>query len=197
MELAHNNLIKVFSLGKNLFMYTDGSEINEKVGVSARTKAVTWNFFYGSTNLFTVYSEKLYGILLKTGLASHMGYRLSRVFICVDNQALIRVISNLNSKSGQHIVQRIVEEINELKKDDYIIELHWIPIYMSIAGKELANKVAKEAIGWRLKKRRRGGIRKLNTGSIAVQTTLVKELVLTKATILEKKNISQVERQVE
>lgn len=81
-------------------MYTDGSGINEKVGASATAKTVSWNSFLGSTNLFTVYSGELYGILLGTGLASHVEYRPGRVFTCVDNQASIRAIGNPSSRSG-------------------------------------------------------------------------------------------------
>lgn len=194
-ELAHKNLTKAFPPNENLFVYTDGSGINEKVGASATSKTVTWNSFLGSTNSFTVYSGELYGILLGTGLASNVGYRPGRVFICVDSQASIRANGNPSSKSGQHIVRRVVEEIEKLRKDGYVIELQWVPAYMGIAGNELADKAAKEATGWRLKKTRRGGTRELDTGSTAAQTPLVKELVPAKATILE--SSSRVERQVE
>lgn len=84
-ELAQKNLMKAFLPNKNLFMYTNGSEINEKVGALATTKTVTWNFFLSSTNLFTVYLEELYDILLRTGLASHVDCKSGRVFIYVNN----------------------------------------------------------------------------------------------------------------
>ena len=135
-ELAHKNLIKAFPPNEHLFVYTDGSGINEKVGASATSKTVSWNSFLGSTNSFTVYSGELYGILLGTGLASNVGYRSGRVFICVDNQASIRANGNPSSKSGQHIVRRVVEEFEKLRKDSYVIELHWVPAHMGIAGNE-------------------------------------------------------------
>ena len=77
-----------------------------------------------------------------------------------------------------------MEEIEKLRKDGYVIELHWVPAHMGIAGNELADKAAKEATGWRLKKTRKGSTRELDTGSTAAQTLLVKELGLAKATIL-------------
>ena len=102
-------------------MYNDGSGINEKLGASATIRTIAWNPFLGSTNSFTVYSGELYSSLLGTGLASHVGHRLGRIFIYVDNQASIRTINNPSSKSGQHIVQRVIEEIEKLRKNGYVI----------------------------------------------------------------------------
>lgn len=76
-----------------------------------------------------------------------MGYRPGTVFLCVDNQASIRAIGNPSSKSGQHIVQRVVEEFEKLRKDGFIIELHWVSAHMGLADNELADKAAKEATG--------------------------------------------------
>lgn len=120
-ELAYKNLIRAFPPNENLFVYIDGSGINEKLGASATIRTVAWNPFLGSTNSFTVYSGELYSSLLGTGLASHVGHRLGRIFIYVDNQASIRTINNPSSKSGQHIVQRVIEEIEKLRKNGYVI----------------------------------------------------------------------------
>ena len=43
--------------------------------------------------------------------------RPGNVFICVDNRASIRTIGNPSSKSGQHIVHKIVEEIKKLREE--------------------------------------------------------------------------------
>ena len=95
-ELAHKNLIKAFPSNENVFLYNNRSKINEKVGASPTTRAITWNSFLGSTNSFIVYSGKLYDILPRTDLASHVMY----IFIYIDNQASIRAIGNPSSKSG-------------------------------------------------------------------------------------------------
>lgn len=167
------------------------------MGASATTQNITWSSFVGSTNSFTVYLGELYGILLGIGLASHVEYRPGKVFICVDNQASICTIGNPSSKSGQHIVHKIVEEIKKLREEGYIIELHWVPAHMGIAGNETAVKAAKEATGWRVKKTRREGIRELDTSSTAAQTPLVKGASFGKSSNLEEESISRVEGQVE
>lgn len=60
---------------------------------------------------------------------------------------MIRAIGNQNSKSGHHIVQKVVEEIEKLRKDGYVIKFHRVPAHISIAGNELANKTAKKVTG--------------------------------------------------
>lgn len=129
--------------------------------------------------------------MLGTGPASHVEYRPGRVFICVDSQASIRTIGNPSSKSGQHIVQKVVEEIEKLREEGYIIELHWVSAHMGIAGNETADKAAKEATGWRVKRTRRGGTRELDTSSTAAQTPLLKELASAKAAILRKRALAE------
>lgn len=105
-------------------MYTNRSEINEKLGASVTTTIITLNSFLGSINLFTVYLEKLYDSLLGTRLASYMKYKIGKIIIYIDNKILIRTINNLSSKLGQHMMQKIRKKIEKQKKDDYIIELY-------------------------------------------------------------------------
>lgn len=99
-ELAYKNLIKPLSLNENLFVYTNRNEINKKVDASSITRTIISNFFLGSINLFTVYLEELYGILLRTGFASHMEYKASKTVIYMDNQDSICAIDNSSSKSS-------------------------------------------------------------------------------------------------
>lgn len=51
---------------------------------------------------------------------------------------------------------------------------------MGIHGKEAADKSAKEATEWRLKKPRRGKAREVDTSSPAAKAELVKELISAK-----------------
>ena len=55
---------------------------------------------------------------------------------------------------------------------------------MGIDGNEAADKSAKEATGWRLKKLRRGKTREEDTPSTATKAQLVKELISAKKTQL-------------
>lgn len=62
---------------------------------------------------------------------------------------------------------------------------------MDIVGNKLADKVAKEAIRWKLKKTRKGRTRESDTGSTTTQTPLAKKLVSAKAAILGKRYVAK------
>ena len=192
-EPAHKNLIEAFPPSENLFVYTDGSGINEKVGASATAKSVTWNSFLGSTDSFTVYSGELYGILLGAGHASHVEYRPGRVFICVDNQASICAIGNSSRGSGQHIVQRIVEEIEKLRKSGYVIETSAYGHCRKRAGRQGGKRSNRVEVEENKKRRdERTGHRLYRSANAAG-----KRACFGKGSNFGEKGCSRVERQVE
>lgn len=76
--------------------------------------------------------------------------------ICVDNRAAIHMISNPGRRSGQHIVHRIVSLVDGLQQKEFTVELHGLPAHIEIRGNEAAERAAKEATKWRLRKIRWG-----------------------------------------
>ncbi len=84
--------------------------------------------------------------------------------------------------AGQQIVQRIISAIDCLRQRGSTVEIHWVPAYIRLHGNEAADKSAKEATGWRLKKLRRGGVREEDTSSTAAKAQCVKELLFAKKT---------------
>ena len=68
----------------------------------------------------------------------------------MDNQAAIITIRDLGTRSGQSIVERITQNINKIRTDRIIVILYWIPAYDSYEGNELADIVAKKAIGLKI-----------------------------------------------
>lgn len=169
-EKAHKRLLNETSRKENQFLIcTDGSGINGKIGAAAVGPTNTWNAFLGLTHLFTVYSKELYGISLATKMSLETLIEPKVVIIYVDSQAAIRTVSSPKNKSGQHIVQQIVSAIDCIRQRGSTVEIHWVPAHIGFHGNEAADKSAKEATGWRLKKLRRGGAREENISSTAVK----------------------------
>lgn len=71
------------------------------------------------------------------------------VIICVDNQVAIRAVGAPKNRSGQHIVHPFVQVIDRLRECGSIVQIYWVP--KKVLGNEAADKLAKEATGWRLK----------------------------------------------
>lgn len=134
---------------------------------------------------FTVYSAELYGIYLATEKTLELSHSSPKIrIICVDNQSALRAVAAPGNRSRQHILQRIVHGIENLRLYGFTVELHWVPAHTDIKGNEHADKLAKEATGWRLKRLRRGKTREENTTSTAPQAQHVKELLSAKKTQL-------------
>lgn len=66
------------------------------------------------------------------------------------------MISNPGRRSGQHIVHRIVSLVDGLQQKEFTVELHGLPAHIEIRGNESAERAAKEATKWRLRKIRWG-----------------------------------------
>ena len=135
-------------------VYTDGSGINKKIGTAAVYPATieVRRMYIGSSEWYTVYSAELCGIVI----ALEMIYAIrglikkdKKVIINTDNQASIQAIEDPGKHSGQAFVIAVIQWISLLREEGYTIELHWIPAYIGIDGNEIADKEAKEAIGWR------------------------------------------------
>lgn len=52
-------------------------------------------------------------------------------------------------------MQKIVEEIEKLRKNEYVIELHQISTHMSIIENELANNITKKATRQKLENKKK------------------------------------------
>ena len=75
-----------------------------------------------------------------------------------------------------------MRSVDNLKLRSFAVELHWVPAHVGKDGNEAADKSAKEATGWMLKKLRRGRTREENTSSTAPKAQHVKELLLASKT---------------
>lgn len=135
---------------RQLFVYTDGSGINGKIGASAVAPSlgVTLKTFLGSTSCYTVYSGELQGIALALSIAENRPISdIENVTVFTDNQGAIRSSCNPSGQSGQQILRYIVKSINTLRERGIEVVLQWIPAHVGIVGNELADVAAKQATG--------------------------------------------------
>lgn len=144
---AHKHLFNSQS-NEKWVIYTDGSGINGKVGAAVVGPGFTSNSFLGLADSFTVYSAELYGIYLATEKTLELSHSPKIIIIYVDNQSALHAVAAPRNKSGQHILQRIVHGIDNLRLYSYMVELHWVPAHTDIKGNEHADKLSKKATGW-------------------------------------------------
>ena len=103
--------------------------------------------YLGKENAATVYAAKLAGILMGLDLAMKFNQRNVAVF--TDNQAALQALESPRRQSGQFILIRIIQALAEASLRGISVEFHWIPAHQAISGNEMADKLAKEATGWR------------------------------------------------
>ena len=66
--------------------------------------------------------------------------------IVSDSQSALKAIIKTAAKSGQTIVQRILDQVRSLKKWDIRVQLCWVPGHANNEGNEAADQLAKQAV---------------------------------------------------
>lgn len=130
-------------------IYTDGSRIIERVGALAVCPHLqdTRSVYMGEGTCTTVYTAELQGILMALMISLH--HRRTQTTIFTDNQATLQALQKPGRQSGQYILRSIIDALEHARQIGAEIEFHWVPAHQGIEGNELADKVAKEATGWR------------------------------------------------
>ena len=141
----HKHVIKTDALR----LYTDGSDINGKIGAAVHSPQLGADIkkYLSSMEHYTVYSVELKGIDMACQLA--LDYQAPKVVIFTDNQAVIQASASLKGSSGQYILRRIYFKLTMLSDLRISVQLHWISTHKGVEGNEVVDKLAKEATGWR------------------------------------------------
>ena len=66
--------------------------------------------------------------------------------IASDSQSALKAILKSAAKSGQTIIQRILDQVQSLKKWDVQVRLCWVPGHANNEGNEAADQLAKQAV---------------------------------------------------
>ena len=133
--------------------YTDGSGIAGKIGAACVLMSQSFGSYLGTDDDYTVYAAELTGIFeaLSTIYSrTNVGPQTWHIF--TDNQAAIQTIKDPGSRvrSGQIIVQGIVQKLDALRWRGAKVIFYWIPAHEGFPGNEIADQEAKKATGWRL-----------------------------------------------
>jgi len=126
-------------------IYTDGCGLNGHTGAAAACpqRGTHRQAYLGTDKEYTVSVAELVGLALALELAQEAG---CEAIIFTDNQGALKTLQNPREASGQHIVRHVLELLNDLIEQ---VALHWIPAHRGVPGNEEADRLAKEATGWR------------------------------------------------
>jgi hypothetical protein len=69
--------------------------------------------------------------------------------IFTGNQSTLQALRNPGSQSGQYILEAIIMALNKGRKAGLNVHFRWIPAHRGVEGNEQADRIAKEATGWR------------------------------------------------
>ena len=143
IEKTHKTLIE--NNTKDLFIYTNDNDINDKIETTTMSSNYTIKRYLKSLTFFTIYSRKLYDIILAIKIIIYRIQSIKkRLIICIDNQVSIQTIQLSRINSSQYLIKLIVETINHFRFKNIEIELHWISTHKNISSNELIDVTIKQ-----------------------------------------------------
>ncbi len=148
---SHNRLREV-NLTTHMQVFTDGSDIGGRVGASAWEpfRKLKAQMDIGPSSQFTVYGAELCGIWMALDMAVK-DQKARKLTIFTDNQAAILSTARPRNQSGQVILRKIYHLVNVLHQRKVQIGIRWIPAHVGVPGNEEADRLAKQATGYRAK----------------------------------------------
>ncbi|KAL1746881.1 hypothetical protein HDZ31DRAFT_61821 [Schizophyllum fasciatum] len=136
-----------------LRVYSDGSGYNGKAGASAvlfrrgRSGMKALRYQLGSLSRYGTYEAELVGKLLAVHLlrneAGAIGARSRTVVL--DNTSALTAAERRSAKSGQHLVEQLVDDMQKLHGSSPKLVARWAKSHIGIHGNELADEEAKRA----------------------------------------------------
>ena len=130
-------------------IYTDGSGINQGIGAAMychTTQHISLRHL-GKETESMVYAGELEAIHMAITHAKELATEITGCRIFTDSQPAIKSIAKPRRQSGQSIIKRILDEIEELQrtKSAYTLSFEWVPGHVGIEGNEKADEAAKKA----------------------------------------------------
>src|SRR5438046_204147 len=137
------------NMSSTLQIYTDGSGIAGNIGAAAYCSNTnqTQHKYLGKETDHNVYAAELKGIGLAGKIVQQHIENYTQCLIHMDSQAAIKAIGKPKHQSGQAIIKRTLDIIDNVKKRKPNIKscLRWVPGHQNIEGNETADQAAKHA----------------------------------------------------
>lgn len=163
-ETAHRSTLEYARKERDhMCIYTDGSEIEGKVGAAAYSinDSTYETRSLGSNKTANVYAGELVGITLAMDMALRKHQekptardRPRKVTIFSDSRAGLQAVERPGNRSGQAIIWGIRIRLRIANRLGISVQFQWVPAHIGILGNERADKLAKLATGWRDEKGR-------------------------------------------
>lgn len=67
------------------------------------------------------------------------------IHIWANSQAVIKRLQHLDPDLGQWLARRIISRARQITEHQTVVEIHWVPGHIGVAGNEKANEAAKKA----------------------------------------------------
>ena len=93
------------------YIYIDESDINDKIDsitIFSKTNSITTRAYLRLITSYTVYSAKLYDIVLAMSMKLHSfskSTRKSKLVICIDNQTAIQTMHDSKISFDQYLIR--------------------------------------------------------------------------------------------
>jgi ribonuclease HI len=148
-ELAKtsHNISQATNNPNTMHIYTDGSNIDGKVGAAAHnaTLLTTSQQHLGSETLFNVFAAEVEAINL--ALKQWQSGRHPKCHLYSDSQSSCKAILQPMRQSGQSIIKGVLNRIDTIHRrhPNWQLAISWVPGHQGIDGNEHADAAAKQA----------------------------------------------------
>jgi ribonuclease HI len=148
-KVSHNE-IQATSNSDTMHIYTDGSNIDKKVGAAAynATSLATSRQHLGSETSFNVFTAEVEAVNLALKQWQYDSHGLHPIcHLYSDSQAGCTAILQPMRQSGQSIIKGVLDRIDMIHRrhPDWQLTISWIPGHQDIDGNECADAAAKQA----------------------------------------------------
>ena len=147
-QLRHNNNL-LHQSSRVVQIYTDGSNIEAKVGAAAFSTTLneTTTSHLGSNSHFNIFTAELEGINLGLKQWHKVRREYPHCHIFTDSQAACIAASHPHRQSGQSRIEEILNRSDRILQNHPFrqLQITWVPGHCNIYGNEQADKAAKYA----------------------------------------------------